>query len=192
VNPILKEGIASIQRPVLIPRVLHYLHENYEANPLEIISQGWNRRTIESSLDKMKDLGLVNFTEVSAFPCFEKRFHLTDKGERVMPFLGHLERELGLCLGAEGGCINDMPKWCMPILVQMLRNRDHGVSRIIKQLELSPSQAYRCLRFMEESDILQREGREVGKRVDSVHVFSEKGIHVAIAADALDKALREI
>lgn len=176
----------------MISKVLHYLQENYEANPSKMISQGWNRRTIESSLDKMKDMGLVDFTEVSAFPRFENVYHLTSKGEGIMPFLGHLERELRSCLGTEGGCISDMPKWCMPILIQMLRNRDHGVSRIIKQLELSPSQVYRCMRFMEESDILQREEREAGRRIISVFALSEKGIHVAIAADALDKALRGI
>ncbi len=189
-EPALTEGIASLQKPILIPRVLHFLQESNEATLSDMISQGMNRRTADSSLRKMAESGLVDFTKRSAFPEFKKVFRLTPKGLRIVPFLAHLEKELRSCSGGEIGCISELPKGCMPILVHKFNNPNHGISRIIKELRMSPSQINLCLKYLVDRGVLSKEERKAGNRIVSSYSVSDKGCDVAIAAHALDRALK--
>jgi DNA-binding MarR family transcriptional regulator len=185
----MSEGIVSLQKSRLIPRALHFLHENYEMSPSEMISHGMNRRTLESSLDKMSEIGLVGFKEHSTFPRFGRTYHLTEKGVRIIPFLTHLEDQLRLCSEGEIECISRLPKGCLEILVHKLHNPNHGVTRVRRELEMSPSQIYVCLDFMIEKEIILREKRRASNRVASSYRLSKRGTDVAIAAHALNGIL---
>jgi DNA-binding PadR family transcriptional regulator len=140
----------------------------------------------------LEDTGLIGFTERRRFPRFKKAYYLTEKGDRIMPYLIHLEKELSSCSGKGIGCISVMPKGCIPILIHMLNNPTSGVSRIIKELGISPSQVYLCLKYMVEKGVLSTEKRDASKRIVTTYRLSNEGYHAAIAADSLDRALKEL
>jgi CTP-dependent riboflavin kinase len=83
-----------------------------------------------------------------------------------------------------------LPKGSTNILTYILDRGYDSISRMLEKLSMSPHQAYRCLAWMESKGILLREEYNKGKRMISSYRLSKKGILVAVAVDALDKALK--
>jgi DNA-binding PadR family transcriptional regulator len=154
-----------------------------------MLSEGWNRKTTEASLSKLEELDLVGIEKRGSFPRFEKAYYLTDRGEYVVDFVRHLEKELSSTFRMELEEFSELPKGCMPILVSMNRRGYEGISRLLEKLNMSPHQAYRCLDSMESHGILLRGECRRGKKRISSYCLSERGLYVAVAVDALDRAL---
>jgi predicted transcriptional regulator len=187
-----KRGIVSIERPVLTLPILLFLQNGYRDTLSGMTSLGWNRRTVEGSLERLKELQLVNHETRSSFPKFEKRYFLTGAGEHIAVFVRHMEKELELC--SECG-IEDLlvfPKGCLSIAVHILRNDWIGVTKMIDDLSLSPTQVYRCLNILVDKKVLSKHEEHRGNQRFSRFCLTEKGNHLAIATEALDRALRRV
>lgn len=184
-----REGVGSFEKPKLALRVLLFLRRNGKTSVLNMLSEGWNRKTTEASLRKLEELDLVGIEKRESFPRFEKAYYLTDRGGYVADFVRHLKKELSSTFGMELEEFSRLPKGCMPILVSMHRRGYEGISRMLKRLNLSPHQAYRCLDSMKSNGILIREKCQRGKRMVSFYSLSERGLSLAVAVDALDRAL---
>ncbi len=154
-----------------------------------MLSEGWNRKTLEASLERLVELGLVRIEAYRFFPRFGRNYSLTESGEYVACFVKHLERQVKSTLGIRFADFCELPKGCMAILVSMNRRGYEGISRILEKLDMSPHQAYRCLDSMEECKILLKEELSRGKKQVTSYSLSEDGLHVAVAVDALDRAL---
>jgi DNA-binding HxlR family transcriptional regulator len=185
-----REGVGSFEKPKLALRVLLFLRRNGKTGVLNMLPEGWNRKTAVSSLMKLEELNLVSMETHKSFPRFEKRYCLTQKGEYVANFVRHLEAELSSSFGMDLDDLSNLPKGCLPILVYILSRRYQGISRMLNELNISPHQTYRCLSSMESRGILCREEHHSGKRIVSSYCLSENGVLVAVAVDALDKALK--
>ena len=185
----MKEGVASIERPNLALGILLFLQRNYKATLSDMISRGWNRRTLETTLRKLKKLGLLEVEPHKSFPYFKKKYVLTMKGGYIANFVNHLEYVLKSRLECEVEELSTFPKGCMRILVHMHRKGWGGIAKILEQMKISPNQAYRCLDFMTTKGILSKEEYQRGKQTISSYSLSEIGVHIAVTMDALDRAL---
>ncbi len=155
-----------------------------------MVSKGWNRKTIMSSLQTLRELRLVDVETHGSFPRFEKQYLLSERGVYVAKFVRHLREVLRFSLDMKAEDFSRLPKRCMPILIYLLSRGYKGISRMIEDLSISPHQAYRCLASMESMGILRRVEHCREKRTVSFFRLSEKGILVAVAVDALDRALK--
>lgn len=182
-------GIAFLERPVLTLRVLLFLKENNNANLSSMISIGWNKRTLTASLQKLRDVELIEVEGGGSFPHFEKKYALNRKGGYVANIASHLKSVLESNTGKSMTQLSAFPKGCLPVIVLVLREGWNGISNVIKELNISPNQAYRCLDVLAQEGILVRRVEHGRKRKTSSYSLSEKGIHIAVVADALDKAL---
>ena len=186
----MERGVAAIERPVLALEVLQFLKKHNNTCMSEMVSEGWNKRTLASTLKKLRDVQLIEVEPRGSFPTFEKTCHLTDRGDYVAHFVIHLEEELISSSGMDLDEFSRLPKGCMVILILILQRGYQGISRVIEELGISPHQIYRCLSSMESKGILYRQEHQKGRRTVSSFHLSERGISVAVAVDALDKALR--
>lgn len=184
-------GIDLVERPVLTMRVLLFLHENKEATLSDMLSEGWNRRTTEASLNKAGGLKLIESAQIGSFPRFEKRYHLTGKGKYTAKYVRLLEREAELCLRSEDDDFCRFPKGCLPLLAHLCRREVNRISNIHAETNIWPTQLYKCLSFLEARGIVLKSEEMRGKRTVSSFAISDVGIPLAVAADALDRALRE-
>lgn len=187
----MKEGVASLERPVLALRILLFLQRSDKRTLSGMFSQRWNRRTLEASLRRLKELELIEVEAHGSFPRFEKEYVLTQKGDYVTKFVIHLKEELRSSLGMDMNDFSKLPKGSTDILIYILDKGYDSISRMLEKLSMSPHQAYRCLASMGSKGILLREEYYRGKRKVSSFSLSEKGILVAVAVDALDKALKK-
>ena len=154
-----------------------------------MISRGWNRRTLETTLGKLRNLGLLEVESHKSFPYFKKKYVLTTKGGYIANFVNHLEYVLKSRLECEVKDLSAFPKGCMRILVYIHRKGWGGIARILEQTKMSPNQAYRCLEFMAAKELLFKEEYQRGKQTISSYSLSEIGVHIAVTMDALDRAL---
>lgn len=154
-----------------------------------MISKGWNKRTLTASLQKLEDVGLIEIEGGGSFPRFENKYALNRKGGYVANIASHLKSVLESNTGKSMAQLSAFPKGCLPVVVLVLREGWSGISRMIRELNISPNQAYRCLDVLAQEGILVRRVECGRKRRISSYSLSEKGIHIAVVADALDKAL---
>lgn len=155
-----------------------------------MVSEGWNRRTVQSSVRILRKLKLLDVKASGAFPRFENKYYLSKKGLYVADFVRHLREILRLSLGMTMEDLPKLPKGCMSVLIYLLSRRYKGITRMLEELSISPHQAYRCLASLESKGILRREEHRRGKTTVSFFRLSENGVLVAVAMDALDRALK--
>jgi DNA-binding HxlR family transcriptional regulator len=186
----MKEGIASVERPTLALGILLFLQRNCKATLSDMISEGWNRRTLETTLRKLRDLELLEVESSKSFPYFKKEYILTLRGGYIANFVNHMEYVLKSRLECGVEDLSTFPKGCVRILVHIHRRGWDGIANILEQVRISPNQAYRCLEFLAKKGILTKEEHQRGKQVFSSYSLSNVGVHIAVTVDALDRALR--
>lgn len=181
-----------MERPVLVMRVLLILQSGNKNTLSDMVKEGWNRRTTEASLKKATSLGLVESHSEGSFPRFMKTYSLTGAGEHIAGFVRLLEKQAGECLKDTDEDFCRIPKGCLAILACMSRKRLASISTLLGDLEISPSQLYRCLAFMNEKGIVIRGERRRGSGISTGCVLSEAGASLATVSDALDMALKNV
>jgi len=181
-----------VERPVLAMRVLLILQSGNKNTLSDMVKEGWNRRTTEASLKKATSLGLVESHSEGSFPRFMKTYSLTGAGEYIARFVRLLEKQAGKCLKDTDEDFCRIPKGCLVILAYMSRKRFASISTVLVDLEISPSQLYRCLAFMNEKGIVTRGERRRESEISTAYILTEAGASLATISNGLDMALKSV